>query len=55
MPLHDLALTLALPKPPTSIRQHPGNLALPWGTGRDGRIVVGLPPLDIHCCVEVRW
>ncbi len=55
VPLHDLALSLALPAPPTSIRRHPGGLALPWGTGKDGRIVVGLPPLDLHDGVEVRW
>lgn len=55
VPLHDLALTLRLPTPPVSIRSHPGDLALPWGQERDGRIVVGLPPLDIHCCIEARW
>jgi len=55
VPLHDVTLTLAPSKPPTSIRQRPGDLALPWRTDQDGHVLIDLPPLKIHCCVEVRW
>jgi hypothetical protein len=55
VPLHGLTLTLNLPTPPAGIRLHPGDLALPWDTGRNGQVEVRLPALDIHACVEVRW
>jgi hypothetical protein len=54
VPLRDLALTLALPRPPSSIRQQPGDVALPWRAGPDGRTVVTVPQVAIHTCIEVR-
>lgn len=53
--LHGVRLTLRLRHAPASLRWQPDGTDLPWQTSADGRLVVDLPPLAIHGCVEARW
>lgn len=54
IPAHGVALRLRLPEAPVTVRQFPGNLHLPWGVDpHDGRTILTVSPVEIHCCVEV--
>ena len=54
-PVHDVSLRVVVPATPVSVRQAPGDLPLLWGEEPDGRIVLTVPPIETHCCVEIRW
>lgn len=54
IPLHDVALDLALPRPARSARVVPAGQPLDLAT-RDGRQILTLPRLNGHAMIELAW